>query len=68
MEQVCGRERPCFGFGPVEFGHPGGDAGRCSGSGPLNLHVVCEVLRLISKVSVITAASSVCTVLTLWEF
>lgn len=25
MEQVCGRERPCFGFGPVEFGHPGGD-------------------------------------------
>lgn len=34
-------ERPCFGFGPVEFGHPGGDVDdvigirtRCSGSVP----------------------------------
>ena len=34
----------------------------------LNLDVVCEVLRLDKQSSVITAFSSVCTVLTLWEF
>ena len=40
-EQLRGREHPCSGFGPVEFGRPGGDVDdavgiwtRCSGSSP----------------------------------
>ena len=34
----------------------------------LNLHVVCEVLRLDKQSSMVAAVSFVCTASTLWEF